>query len=270
MKKKIYLKLVLLFIILFLFLPIITNKVAAVPDTKQRIYDFAELLTSEEIDELENISQKYSAKRETDIIVLTTRDSSFKDIVEYVEDFYDDEAFGYDKPHGNTAILTIDMKNRDVYLVGFYKGERYLDDSRLDLIRYKITPDLSDGNYYKAFKTFIKTTYKYMGIKPGVDPDNILFNLWFQIIASLSIGGIVVGIMAHNSSGRVTVNEGTYRDFNNSRIIDRRDNYIRTTTSKHRKPSDNNNRSGGNSGIGRGGGGVTSGGHSHSGSRGKF
>lgn len=53
------------------------------------------------------------------------------------------------------------MKNRDIYLVGYYKGEKYLDDYRLDLITDKITPNLSRGDYFKAFHTFIKTSYKY-------------------------------------------------------------------------------------------------------------
>ena len=89
---------------------------------------------------------------------------------------------------------------------------------------------------------------------------------WFQIIASLTIAGIAVSVMAYNSGGRITVNEGTYRDFSNSRVIERNDNYIRTSVTKRRKPSDDNQNSGGSGG----GGGVSSGGHSHSGSRGSF
>lgn len=267
MKNKISLKLVILFIVFALFIPSVTNIAIAAPSTKQRIYDFAGLLTEEEINKLETISNKYSVKMNTDMIVLTTNDTKGKDVVKYMEDFYDEKALGYDKPHGNCAILTIDMQHREVYLAGFYKAEQYLDDSRLDLIRDKITPNLSKGNYYNAFRYFIETSYKYMKVRPGVNPDNILFDLWFQIIASLAIAGIVVGIMAHNSGGKVTVNNATYLDFNNSKVIKRRDNYIRTSITKTEKPSSNNS-SGGS--IGGGGGGVTSGGHSHSGSRGSF
>lgn len=259
------------FIILFIILLTFSSSIVlADSSTKQRIYDFANLLTLEEVERLETMAQKYSTRRDTDFIILTTNDTKGKDIVEYMEDFYDDKALGYDKPHGNTAILTIDMNNRDVYLAGFYKGEEYLDDYRLDLIQDKITPDLSNGDFYKAFRKFIKTSYKYMGIRPGVDPDNILFKLGFQITTSLIVAGIVVGSMAYNTGGRVTVYDGTYRDFSNSRILNRRDIYLRTSVTKHKKPS-NNNRSGGSggSGISRGGG-MTRGGHSHSGSRGKF
>lgn len=267
MRSKIYLKLILFVALIF---TIIVSSQAGAFHTKRRIYDFAGLLNGEEIEELESISEKYSAKRETDFIILTYSDPKGKDIVEYMQDFYDEEALGYDKPHGNAAILTVDMKNREVYLAGFYKGEKYLDDYRLDLIRDKITSDLSRGDYFNAFHTFIKTSYKYMGIRPGVNPNNILFNLWFQIAASLGIAGIAVGIMALNSGGRITVNAATYQDSVNTRVIDRRDIHLRTTVTKRRKPSNNKSNSGGGSGGIRSGGGVTKGGHSHSGSRGKF
>ena len=240
----------------------------AATDTKQNIYDFAGLLSNEEIENLEALAAKFGAKRKTDFIILTTNDTEGKDVEVYMQDFYDEHAPGYDQPHGNTAILTLDMQNRDVYLAGFKKAEDYLDDSRLDLIRDKITPDLSSGDYEKAFGTFIKTSYKYMGVRIGVNPDNILFNLWFQIIVSVGIAGIAVGVMAFNSGGKVTINEGTYLDSNNSRVLQRKDQYVRTSTSKRRKPTDNDSKGGGISGGG--GGGVTSGGHSHSGSRGKF
>ena len=264
-RRKSCSKVILIFFVLSLFLPLFFNSDVAAADTKQNIYDFAFLLTDEEVAELEDLANTYGEKRETSFIILTTNDTGGKDIVDYAEDFYDKEAPGYDKPHGNTAILTIDMKNRDVYLAGFYKAEEYLDDSRLDLIREKITPDLTDGNYYDAFHTFIETSSKYMGIRPGVNPDNPLFNLWFQLLISIGVAGIVVGLMLYSSGGKITVNDRTYMDAGNSKVLDRRDAYLRTTVTKQRKPSNNNNNGGGG-----GGGGVSRGGHSHSGSRGSF
>ncbi|GIN92396.1 UPF0603 protein YdjH [Siminovitchia terrae] len=235
---------------------------------KQRIYDNAGLLSDNEVQELEALAEKHSAKRDTDFIILTSNNEENKDVEDIMQDFYDDEAPGYDKPHGNTVILTLDMKKRDVYVAGFYRGETYLDDHRATLVRKEIAQDLSSGNYDKAFESFIKISSKYMGIRPGVDPDNILFNLWFQIIVSLAIAGAVVGIMAINTGGKVTVSAGTYQDRENTRVNHRRDQYIRTSTTKRRKPS--NQSSGGGFSGGGGGGGVTRGGHSHSGSRGKF
>ncbi|MBU8879131.1 TPM domain-containing protein [Bacillus sp. FJAT-29790] len=241
------------------------NATIAASNPKQQIYDYASLLTKDEIGKLESMAETYGVKRETDIVILTTNDTKGKDVVEYMQDFYDENALGYDKPHGNTVILTVDMQHRDVYLAGFYKAKEYFDDYRLDLMREKITPDLSSGDYYHAFHSYIQTSYQYMGIRPGVDPNNILLNRWFQIIASLAAGAIAVSVMAYRSGGRISVNETTYRDMDHSTVIRRRDDYVRTTTTKRKKPPANPN------GGGRGGGGgMSKGGHSHSGSRGKF
>lgn len=269
MKNRICLKVIIFSIILALFIPLSTNAIRADSNTHQKVYDFAGILKEEEVDKLEAISNKYSAKRKTDIIILTTKDTNGKDTMKYMEDFYDEKALGYDKPHGNCAILTIDMKGRKVYLAGFYSAKESLDDSRLDIIRDQITPDLTKRNYYKAFKDFIEISYKYMGIRPGVNPKNIFFNLWFQIITSLVTAGIVVGIMAYSSKGKVTVDESTYLDFNNTKIIKKSDKFIRKTITKELKPSSNDNSSSSGS-SGGGGGGVSSGGHSHSGSGGSF
>ncbi len=268
MKNNKITKAVLLLIAFLLLLPFaanagVTEAAAADADAKQTVYDFAGLLNKEEIAEIEAMAHEYGAKRETDFIIVTTNDTQNKDVVEFTEDFYDEQAFGYDKPHGNAALLTVDMQHREVYLAGFYKAEQYLDDHRLDLIRGKITPDLTNANYVSAFQTFIKTSYKYMGIRPGVSPDNILLNLWFQIIVSLGLAGIVVGMMVRNSGGKVTVTASTYQDAGNSGILQKEDRYIRTSVVRHKKPS---NKSGG----ARGGGGISGGGHSHSGSRGGF
>lgn len=244
---------------------VIPVHIEAVTENKTLIYDEANLLSADEYDELNALANQYSAKRETDIIIITSNNSENIDVVDMTENFYDEKAPGYNKNHGNAVILTLDMRNRDVYLAGFYKAETYLDDGRLDKIRNKITPDLSEGNYAKAFNKYIKTSYKYMGFKPGVNPDNILFNIWFQLGAALAIGGIAVSMMAYNSGGRHTVNRGTYEDAKTSGIVDRHDQYVRTTVTKTKieKPS-------GSKGGGGGGGGFTGGGHSHSGSRGKF
>lgn len=249
------------FVFFFFFSFSIMTGTAASPD-KQRIYDYANLLSKDDVEELETLSAQLSEKRETDFIILTTNDTEGKDVVKYMQDFYEEQALGYDKPHGNVAILTLDMQHREVYLAGFSKAKTYLDNERMNLIRERITPDLTDENYVKAFKTFMKKSDEYMEFKPGVNPENILFKWWFQLIASLSVGGLIVGIMAYNTGGRMTVYEGTYRDNENSKILNRKDQYIRTTISKHKKPSSNNS--------GGGGGGITSGGHSHSGSRGSF
>lgn len=254
---------ILFFIAVFLAVPM--NMTVAAAEVKTLIHDEAGLLTQDEYNELNLMANEYGTERETDIIILTSNNDDNMDVIELTQDFYDEQVSGYDKLHVNAVILTMDMRNRDFYLAGFYKGKEYLDDGRLDKINNKITPDLSSGDYKLAFQKYIETAHRYMGFEPGVNPDNILFNGWFQLAVSLGIGGIIVSMMAYRSGGRVTVNRQTYEDSSTSGILDSQDQYMRTTTTK-RKIEKNN---GGGSG-GRGGGGTTKGGHSHSGSRGSF
>ncbi|MFD1425574.1 uncharacterized protein JOD24_000244 [Kroppenstedtia sanguinis] len=263
MRGKAGISFVLSLMILLLAFPLVTQDVAFA-DGKPKIYDYAGLLTDKEKKELETLATQYGTERKTDLIILTTDDTQGKDIEKYMQDFYDEKALGYDRPHGNCAILTINVQNpenRELYLAGFYEAEKYLDNSRLDRIRDQITPDLKKDQYYDAFHTFIETSHRYMGIRPGVDPDSIWFNGWFQLLAACVVGGIIVGVMAYNSGGRVTINERTYQDTGRSRVLQQRDQYLRTSVTKRRKPTNNKSH---------GGGGTTGGGHSHSGSRGSF
>ncbi len=265
MKRSVRLMLFVLSILILM--PLISNQMVFGSNVKQRIFDNAGLLRPEEIRNLEALAAEHSKKRETDFIVLTSNDADGKDVVKYMEDFYDASGLGYDKPFGNTVIITLDMGQRDVHVGGFYKGEKFLDNKRSEMVRKKISPELSNGNYYRAFNDFIKTSSRYMRFRPGANPSSPIFNIWVQLIASLLVGAGIVGSMTYKISARMTANEGTYRDPSNSRVVDKRDDYIRTTTSKIRKPQESSSSGGGGSG---GGGGMSSGGHSHSGSRGKF
>ncbi|HEY4601497.1 MAG TPA: TPM domain-containing protein [Cerasibacillus sp.] len=248
-----------IFILLFFLILPLTNVFAenkGFIEEKQKIYDDAKLLSAEEIAELESIANEYGEKRDTNLIILTTNDSDGKGFKKYTQDFYDEHLDG-----PNAAILTIDMGDREVYIAGFYKGEDYLDFDRIDLILDKVQPKLSDGDHYGAMDSFLSTAHKYLGIKPGIDPDFILFKLEAQVVIALGLAGAIVGLMLYNSGGKVTTTARTYMDGHRSRILNKRDVYLRKTVTKRRKPKNNS----GGGGSTRGGGGVTSGGHSHSG-----
>jgi uncharacterized protein len=75
--------------------------------------------------------------------------------------------------------------------------------------------------------------------------------------------------MAFNSGGRMTAGSSNYMEQNNSGLIGRRDDYIRTQVTRVRKPQNNNSGGGGfNAGGFRGG--MSGGGRSHSSGGGKF
>lgn len=251
---------------------------------EQKIYDEAHLLDEAEIENLEQLAEELGQEIETDLIVLTY--SSPMDEKDYTDDFYQANAPGYNMPHGSAVILTINMESRELYLGSFKYAAEYLTPPILEDIRDTVIPYLSDGDFYQAFETYMYTVYEYMtdfsqspGDEGSIPPsyggnfpsnegyvsqsDNIFGQLWFQIIVSVVIGIVVVGFMAMNAGGKVTVNERTYLNQQTSRVLRRRDDYIRTTVTKRRKPS-NNNKSSGSGGFG-----GSFGGGSH-GVRGKF
>jgi len=251
--------LVVMLVTVVLAVPIKFSSVAAAAADKKLIIDNAKLLTPDQVMELNALAVKYGKERETDFIIYTTNEEGV-DAKKLTQDFYDEQAPGYDKKHGNAAIMTVDMKNRYMYIAGFYKAKEYIDDTRVEKILDKVYPYAADNDYYGAFKTYLTVANEYMGIRPGVNPDNILFNIWFQVIVALAIGGGVVWVMIRNSGGRVTVNRQTYEDQAASGILGRQDQYINTTVTKRKIERNKSDGSGGG-----GGGGTTSGGHSHSG-----
>ncbi|WP_163579023.1 TPM domain-containing protein [Gracilibacillus saliphilus] len=245
-----------IFMLFFLFtIPIMAEN--------QYIYDDAGIFNDEEISELEQLANEYSEENKTDLLIVTTRDPGSRDLGDYTNDFYDETAPGYDKAHGDTAILAIDIKNRQVDLGGFGKAEDYLSDDRLTQIREYITPQLTDDNYIEASKLFLEKVDHYLGVNPIINPNSIFLKTWFQLVLAALIGAVIVGTMIFNMGGRVTVNYQTYMDPQNSRVVKKRDTYIRKSVQKTKIQKNNNNSSGG-------GGGMTKVGHSRSGSSGGF
>ena len=268
MKSRIGKVLAILFFIIGFTLFSETNESAAAD--KQRIYDEAEVLSESEVTELETIAREYSEKRETDFVIITVKDAA-EDLQVYMDDFYDETAFGYDQPHGKTAMIGIDVgeSRRDVVLSAYKGIEEELSSDRLDLIEQQVIPYLSDGDYFIAFESFIELSADYMNYRPGVNPENPFFQTWMQLLIALVIAALVVWFLARNVKPRMTTTSATYRDDERTKVLQRRDRYIRTTVTKRRKPKQSSS-GGGRRGGGGGGIGRTSAGHSRSSSRGKF
>lgn len=252
----------ILCILFFLFLGVST-----ISADVQRIYDDANLLTDEEIADLEEKAAVYYDEWKTDFIVITSNDADGKFIERYMGDFTDELSDKFNRAEDNMVVLTMKMDNRDILVSSFGFGEEYIDDNRMDYIRNNITPDLSSGDYYEAYILFFELADSYLGVSPGINPHSIFFNLYFQIIVAVGLAGIIVFLMAYSSGGRVTVTNNTYMDHKNTRVVGQHDRFIRKTVTKRKKPSNNN---GGGGRSGGGGGGITGGGRSYSGSRGKF
>ncbi len=268
------------------FIPI---NVHAAPED-QKVFDYYGLFSEDEITDLEDVCAQYGEDGKVDIVVVTD-DLNGASTQKYLEDFYDEYAFGYNQEFGDAAIILVNMyeSDRSVTIQGYGKAEYNLNNDRIEYILDDVTKLLKNGEYYNAMEEFAKQSAYYMNESKGVNTspatgeagsgnyygesgysgpsdyygkkeDNIFYNTFFQLGIAVIIGAVTVGIMAAGSGGRVTVSNRTYLDEGNSGVTASRDDYIRTTTTRVKKP-DNNNDAGRSSG----GGGISSGGHSHSG-----
>jgi len=269
----------------------------------RRIFDEAGLLTDTEREYLESLSKKYGEQAGIEIIVLTHNDAHAVYPEKYIEDFEDL------LPVDDRVYFLYDLYRGEIFMEGYGLAETYIHSKRIDEIFDSVEDDLRNGNYLEAFKTYIIQSaaymeddtelnydhnYKYDTPPADFDADNkytyddydynyhyksyykaeqkknnILFNVWFQLLISLFIGGSVVGVLAYSSGGVMTAGARDYLDRSKSGLIGCKDQYTHSTVSKVRKPSSNSSSGGGvksSGGFNSGGfrGGVSSGGRSHS------
>lgn len=289
----------LTFLIALFFCLLIINPKTAITSqaapSEQKLFDDANLFDAKEREKLESIIEKNEEKGEVDIVIITTYDIEDKTRKEFLEDFYDEHSFGYNKESGDTTLMLINLDpgDRGVEIQGYGKAQFFLHDDRTEHILDDIVPLLSERNFFDASELFSKQVSYYMNEEKGVNTklyekaksdssidtvyygakaqdgpsnyygeNNTLKTILVRVAISLGVGIIVVVIMAYNSSGKVTTSDRTYLDGSTSRVVAHRDTYIRTSTTKVRKPTNSSSSGGGRS---SGGGGRSSGGSSHSG-----
>lgn len=252
--------------------------------SSQYVYDKAELLTTDQIASLESTMAELQTRTEVTTYILTDTSSNGMSRRDYMEAFFDQQSAK------DSALIFVNMEsgNRGVEIQGYGTAEFTINGSRIEYILDEVTPYLKDGAYYDAFTTFLSKVDYYVNKDPDTDttthapdtdypesdkyytPDenynqqtgakDILGNLWVQLAISLLIGGGAVAGMAFNMGGRMTVNGQTYLDASHSKVVASHDQYLRTTTTRVRKPKANSG--GGGGGFG---GGISPGGSSHSG-----
>lgn len=211
----------------------------------ETINDGASLLSGDEIADLEEQCNQIKTTYNTDMFIVTTNSTNGLTRKEYLSDYSD--ATGVN----DTVLLLINMDSADrgFYIKSYGTAQKHLTNARIDNIMDQIRPQLKNASYREAMETFLNETSTYLKSVPA--KEGLFYQLWFQIIVSLGIGGAIVLVMALNAGGKVTVNQETYLDNSTSRILAQHDHYIRTTLTKTKKQTNNNNGGDGISDSGR-------------------
>lgn len=249
----------------------------------EKIYDFKDVLTEEEIAKLKKESEEFTKKTKMEIIVLVdeleyTADSQNED---YAADFYDYNDFGLNLDDNYSGVLLFrNTYEQDPYynIYTFGKAQLYFDYNRLENVLDNIYDDIHNQNYYSGFSRYISemTDYYDDGIPktmenytldengflkqlpPKYHPP-ILIALIISIVTTIIVMAIL--IKKNKMVAKATKAE-EYLDKNSVQITNKVDQFISTHTT-HYTTSSSSGSGGFSSSGGSSGGGHSSGGGRH-------
>lgn len=138
-------------------------------DEKEKIYDFANLLSSTEESELLEEVLEYIQDYNMDMIIVTTNNNNKSDAQNYADDFYDYNYFGVSDTHDGILFL-IDMDTREMWISTAGKAQLIYDDARIDRMLDNTYNYISAKKYYSTANVFISNAKEYA--KNGIPNSN--------------------------------------------------------------------------------------------------
>lgn len=175
-------------------------------DLYYRMNDGAQLLTEDEDNELEASLEELSVRQSFDVVIATIDSldgEGYTSMEEYADDLYDYCQFGYGA-------------NRDGVLLLISKGDRKwhistcgyeitaFTDAGIQYLGQQMTPDMADGDYAAAFRTFIRWTDAYVTAAREGHPYDVnnmpheplsIMYLGLALVIGLVTALIVTGVM---------------------------------------------------------------------------
>lgn len=126
-----------------------------------KVYDFASLFTLDEVETLQEEATALTEKYQMDLGIVTTDDANGKSAMDYADDFYDENNFGYGIDQDGLLFL-IDMDNREIYISTCGKGISYFTDLRISQMLDSIYNFVSSGDYYGGATDFLDQVTLYL------------------------------------------------------------------------------------------------------------
>ena len=175
-------------------------------DLYYRLNDSAEVLTEDENSKLEASLEELSVRQNFDVVIVTIdslESVDYTGMEEYADDLYDYGQFGYGE-NRDGVLLLVSTGDRKWHISTCGYGITAFTDAGIQYLGEQMTPDMSDGDYAAAFRTFIRWTDAYVtaaheGHPYDVDnmprePFSIVY-LGVALVIGLVTALIVTGIM---------------------------------------------------------------------------
>lgn len=262
--------------VMVLALSLCVFSLAAVkPETRQvpRLVDKANLIDEADekrlLERLDSLSEQY----QFDFVAATVKTTGGKEIVEFSDDYFDYNGFGYGKDDSGVALI-ISMNPRIVYISGCGEGTKYFDYNDAQEIIDVFYGDLKAGNYAAVVDTFIDEAQRSVefgrnGVPFSYRLQALLPNWMVTLLAPVVIGiALAFATVSFMTKGLKSVRKkesaADYVVPGSMRLTRNEDVFLYSNVSKSAKVQDSSDSSSGSS-YGSSGSHESSSGNSHSG-----
>lgn len=248
-------------------------------DNTDFVVDNGGLLTDGEEQLLEALAAQISEEWECQTVIVTADSLNGKDITAYADDTFDYEGYGYGSGDDG-IILVVDMGEREWAISTHGYGITAFTDYGQEYMMDRVLPDLSDGDYYDAFETFLEECDDLLEQARDGEPLDVresggggsgffsIFRLIFSIGAGMLLAFIPMsGLKKEINNVQSKTGAADYVRSGSMKVTQSSDRFLYSHVSKRARPK-NNGSSGGRSGGSRTH--RSSSGRSHGGSRGRF
>ena len=233
--------------------------------------DTLNLLTDQQVKELQSLIETTSLEHNLDLAVVITDQTEGKSSRDFADDYYDSKGFGVGEDYSGLLLL-INMKDREVWISTTGRAIDIFTDARINAMVDSITGFLSDGNYNQACTEFVNQVRNYaaqggpagqhrINTDPGTYMERVIRQIQSPLvyIIPLVIAIIATVLASLSSKGKVTINNRTYEEKDSFQLVDTQDHFIRESVTQMKIPN-NPGGSGGGSSTHTGSSGSTHGG----------
>lgn len=130
-------------------------------DTTERVFDYADKLTSTEEDALRELIAEREAQIGCDIVLVIIDEPLEESLMDYADDFYDNHMYGYDEPWGDGVVYVDNWYDGNVWFSTCGKAEynysTYMINELIDDVVSTVNEDP-----YGAYTRYVNDVYTQM------------------------------------------------------------------------------------------------------------
>lgn len=192
------------------------------------IADSANMLTADEIQELQNYCDTILKLHDTSVYIVTSKkigaDDDYKDYMSQIEKD--------NNTPKNMVLLFVSTKDNTPFcqILGHGKAKNYMTQDRCDTIIKRMQNSLADKDYFSALKIFCQETQRYLNKTPKFD--NFFFHPVPQLIFSLFLSIAIIFFMARNTAGKTTADNHLRLNCQHPKLLGEIDHFSHTTVSR--------------------------------------